>query len=128
MRHVLDGIISRISCGSSAILALLDIKSTSLYINALFGCFRLYWDLQVQKKTLPADDGKHNFAARVVAESMKAVNVRVTSSAEIGGGFRVEPSPAFDHKNLYLTVQGIKSKSWNMQEHLHEICGQPAIV
>jgi hypothetical protein len=72
-------------------------------------------------------DEKIRLAARIVAESMRAVNIRVTSSSDIGGSFPVNGEFIFTHENCWRTSQESRP-SFTIEEDVRDICGEHSIV
>ena len=75
----------------------------------------------------PSAEAKIRLAARIVAESMRSVDIRVTSSSDIGGPFPVNGEFIFTHQNCCLTAQP-SEPSFTIEEDVRKICGQQSIV
>jgi hypothetical protein len=78
------------------------------------------------QRTVSTDENNW-IAARIVGESMRAVNIKVISSSDIGGFFPVNGKFICRHEKCSLTFQ----ESWScfiIKEDVRNICGEHSIV
>jgi hypothetical protein len=71
------------------------------------------------------DDEKHKFAARVMAETMRGMNIETSASTHIGGDFRANVNPVFEHEKCLRTQT---QETHTLREDVRELCGTHAIV
>ena len=63
--------------------------------------------------------------ARILAETVKALGIRVSANRNIGGDFEVIPRADFEHKNCERTNQ--EEKRITVKENLQEECGEGTV-
>ena len=72
-------------------------------------------------------DEKTRIAAWIVAESLRSVNIGVTSSSDIGGSFPVNGEFIFRHENCRRVSLETRT-SFTIEEDVRNICGEHSIV
>ena len=75
----------------------------------------------------PSADEKIRLAARILAESLRSLNIGVTSSSDIGGSFPVNGEFIFRHENCLRTSSETRT-SFTIEEDVRNICGKDSIV
>ena len=68
--------------------------------------------------------------ARLLAETVKGLNVHVSASQDIGGEFRDQDlcDAHFEHTECYSTVPGKEDEMWTLTEKVEDICGAGSVV
>ena len=66
--------------------------------------------------------------ARILAETVKGLNVNVRTSQNIGGEFQDPCDGHFEHTECHSTQQGQEQNNVKLTENVEEICGDGAVV
>ena len=67
--------------------------------------------------------------ARAVAEAVKGLDVKVSTSQDVGGGFPVENMEYFVHKDCRSThSEASWDDIWTLRESVAEVCGDDAVA
>ena len=66
--------------------------------------------------------------ARILAETVKTLDVNVRTSQDIGGEFKDKCDGHFEHKGCYRTEKGQEGEMVTLTENVEEICGDGAVV
>ena len=63
---------------------------------------------------------------RILAETVKALGIRVSANRNIGGDFEVIPCEDFVHENCARTTSGYNERD-TVTENLQEVCGEGTV-